>query len=408
MGLARLEQVHRVAVGALALLVGLMEGPAQVALALTAVTTLATGRLRGYRPGVIELGVLVWVLAGYAGLLDTVAPHISSAGALAPLHVLAVPVGARALRGLRLRPYVILALVGIGVNAAYGILQVLVGDLPLEEAIARRAPLESLRDPEAPHRMIMARGLFYNRLKLAHVGVVGLALAVLAALHGDKRDRWWAWLAAAVIGVAVLLTFRRAAPLALMVGFGALLFVRGKLRALPALVVAVGLLVAGLSFTGIGQRRAESFSHDVESRLWLFSLGLEIWREHPLVGVGHGAYESIAEPRLPPNGHNDLQATSPHNQALHVLAETGLLGALGFFFALGWGLWRLGRRLHESWDPVDALAVLALATLSALGAVHTVLYHPNVAIVWWLAMGVAVRRRSSGGAERSEAAAGPS
>jgi len=208
------ETVHRVAVGALALLIGLFEGPAQIALLATVVTTAATGRLRGYRPGPIEAAVALWVAVGYVGLLETETVRVSSAGALSPLHALAVIVGARGLKGLRLTPYVGLLLAGIGVNAGYGLLQVFVLDPPLEAIITGHVRATDLADPDAPHRLTMARGLFYNRLKLAHVGVVQVALGLIVATRPrlPARTRLDAGLVAVLVLVAVLLTFRRAVP----------------------------------------------------------------------------------------------------------------------------------------------------------------------------------------------------
>lgn len=83
-----------------------------------------------------------------------------------------------------------------------------------------------------------------------------------------------------------------------------------------------------------------SASYDSE-RVWLWETNWKIFLDHPLVGIGYGIYKW----RL--REYYDLLGAPPnqfeshaHNQYLHFLAGTGLLGLLCFLFFVAFNLWQ--------------------------------------------------------------------
>lgn len=382
----RWERLHRFSVAAFALLLGLFEGPAQVALLATLATTVATGRLRGWRPGRLEAAALVWFAVGYVGLLETETPR-TSAGALAPLHVLGLLVGARAFRGLDLARPAALFVGALVLNAGWGILQVVWQDPVVPGLASARARAAVLRDPEHPERFRLAAGLFYNRLRLAHVGIVGLATALVAAASAP-RWRKWAGLAATVIAVGLLLSARRAAPIALLVAGWALLWLRGQRRAALGLLAAGGIVLAGAAATDLGAARLAGLAEDARARATMYGWAAQAWSEAPLVGVGHGDYKGALLDAFETNdvGAN-LHLTSAHNQYLQAFAETGLLGGLAFLGLSLLAMWRAQSGLRSEDTPWRRAGFLAVVTLGLLGLAHTTLYHASVAMVFWVAVG---------------------
>ena len=174
---------------------------------------------------------------------------------------------------------------------------------------------------------------------LASLAAVAAGAVVLALLRLPRRKVLAAFAAAAVIGTVLVLAV---APLRVRV--------TGKLRGL-----AEGDLNEVLTGRLDGWRAA----------LWMTG-------EHPLTGVGHGAYlpEYVpAKLALLDQGVEFLPGqvtpvfSNAHNEYLEVGAEWGIPGLL----ALAWGLWVVFQAARSkedqslTWSGLTALAVLSLA-----------------------------------------------
>lgn len=406
----RLERLHDGALVGYAAALGLLEGPAQIACVVVLVLALATRRAHARGAvGLLAVGIGVWWLAGLPGLLQAT-QKISSGAATSPLMALAAGVGAWSLAPAppALRRRVATAfLVALAVNAAYGLLQYAVGALPWDGLFVRNPKSGQLYIPGRVFHEYAASGLYYNRLRLAHVGVVGLAVVGAILLRPDpgRRARLGASALGGILALGVGLTYARMAWVGLVLGTGLALLVAGPARA--GLRRAVGLLAlvaaAGAAFVGgteYGGRRLSSLVPDLEIRRAMFEAAAGMIADHPVFGVGHGVYRTVVEqyagPRL-----SGVHLTSPHDQWLQVAAETGVVGLLGFTVAWGVGLFGAirGARRHRS--ATDRAVLVGLAALSAIGLVHTTLHHAVVGLVFWTLVGAGAARglAASGSAE---------
>jgi O-antigen ligase len=126
-----------------------------------------------------------------------------------------------------------------------------------------------------------------------------------------------------------------------------------------------------------------------------------MFRDHPLIGLGHGVYRTEAAAYYPA-GASKTWLIDAHNLPLHVAAETGIVGLIGFFGALLWALARVVRRVRRdrlSGAPqavLDRTALFGLTVILVLGVTHFPLHHAPVALAFWTLLGVA------GGAERTD------
>lgn len=398
------ERLHGVAIVGFAAALGLNEAAAQVGCVLALLTTAATGRLR--RPvDRLERLVLIWALAGLPALALHPLPRSSGAVTL-PLMALAVLVGGRGLSGVPARVLGRAAVAfsaALVLNAAWGVAQARWGALPLDALL--------LKNPVSPQTRVpghwntrLASGLYYNRLKLAHMGIYALGLLGVLGLgpvEGRRpRDRGLVAVAALVVLAGVVLAYARAALVA-WIGAGAVLAaVAAGGRAGPrvlALGAAAGLGVLASPF---GRERLAAASGDLEGRRRMLELGLRMFLEHPLLGVGHGGYRATAVTMI--EGHwAPVRLTSSHNLWLHAFDETGLIGGLAFAVALGLAARRLLQRVRAERGRGDARSVahraaafVLLATF-LLGLVHQPIHHVPTAFAVWLAVGLATEAHGS-------------
>ncbi len=391
----RLESVHRAAVVLFAAFLGLFEGPAEILCVLLLLTTALTGRLKGFRAHPVLIGVLLWALAGSAGVL-TADFKVSSSGYLRPLHALALIVGGYGLRNLPAKVLGWMAwafCIAITVNCSYGLLQAAFGALPLDSLLMSTKNSSQIYVPGSRTQQC-ASGLFYNRIRLAHVGAMGVSiLSILVLSPGRPGLRRLAGAGLLIVTLGLLLTYAR---MVLVAGSAAglivvlLLSTRRNAGLLTAGGTSLALMVAG---TEAGRARLARTGEDLEIRGRIFTMALRIFEQHPWFGAGHGNYTRHSRPMLQP-GWSRNWTVDAHNLYLHTLAETGLVGTLGFLIALGLGATRLLKRVKSEAQDASAhallrrAALLILLTFLALGLLHQPLHHAAVGIGFWTALGL--------------------
>jgi hypothetical protein len=392
------ERLHRGALVAFALLAGLLEGPAEAAAILVLVTTVATGRLKGFRPGLVELGIAVWMLAGVPGLLMDPGRH-SSAEVTRPLFAVMMLVGARAVGPADdplLRKMAWAFAGACVINAAYGLVQYVVGPLPWDPIFMKNPDSPQLYIPNFVYHVRAASGLYYNRLKLAHVGMVGAILIamIVSAPEVRRRVRAIAGAGGIILAAGLAFTYARLAVVAVILAFVALALVKKRWWVVgAALLVAIGGAVAF-------RERLNTLDEDLAIRRQMFEAAVSIFRTHPIFGVGHGVYRN-ALVAIGPGALTGVHLTSPHNLQLQLLAETGVVGFLGFHVAIAACLVRAIRRVSRERGMLDRLALLGVLAILFVGLLHFSLHHAPVGLVFWTLAGVCVRSEGHGEARQA-------
>ena len=198
-----------------------------------------------------------------------------------------------------------------------------------------------------------------------------LPLVQLYALRG--RDRAVAALAVVLVSTSLLLTMSlgawvgaAAAQFILLLGHRSLR--PAVFRAALAGLVALSLVAAYAAVTdapawGLVVSRLDPNSSSKTERILIWKASWAMWRDHPWLGVGPGAFSAVyPRYRLP-------EATEPvvafaHNLLLNTLAEMGIFGLLGLGTMIGTWYLRAARAMRTGRDP--ALVAALLASLSAL------------------------------------------
>ena len=200
---------------------------------------------------------------------------------------------------------------------------------------------------------------------------ITLAIALTFALYLSTRVRglavWVVRLATVPIVAAILLTASRAALVAALMNFVFVVLawrhttVSQRLSSLTLLL----LLIAGTVRLAPAATRArlatlpneatEGTLHD-RTRIW--KAGLRLFKQHPVLGIGLGAYPKAAYPvlRIHYNAHNTF---------LSVLVETGMIGFVLWGLLLATLIWFAGLlAASERAMWFTALAVWGVAVLT--------------------------------------------
>jgi O-antigen ligase len=197
---------------------------------------------------------------------------------------------------------------------------------------------------------------------------LGIPMAWYVSLSQLRTRMRWLWrLYLPLAIVAVLLTASRGATLVTLVALMIIPWTHGRLRpgakvALYALGI-VTLLVAmafvpETSLERLTRTRADAETGYLSGRGLIWAAGLDVAWEHPLIGVGAGAFEAAVEPAL----HQRMAA---HDVPLSILVDDGAVGLFLFLAMVAAALQPLRRlsRLQQRFSIVLLLA-LGIGSLS--------------------------------------------
>jgi putative inorganic carbon (HCO3(-)) transporter len=238
-----------------------------------------------------------------------------------------------------------------------------------------------------------------------------LPIAIWLAGSAPARRRVWQ-ACAAMVGVGVVATLSRGALVGLLaVGVWGLL--TRQLSAATIVRVVLVVLGVGLATSVLWgpqlQERLDAkdrvATENVSSRLALWGGALDMWADHPVLGVGPGRYGTEARTyvRGDPLALRDPLA---HNAYLEALAETGAVGlaALLAFVATTWDLLARASRQAIADHDAEGAGLAAAMHGSLVVAVTAALFlSVTLSTPFWLvgALAVATAHAAPAGSPRT-------
>jgi O-antigen ligase len=212
--------------------------------------------------------------------------------------------------------------------------------------------------------LVQGRGAFYgvfaNPNEVAYSLVILVPLAAVLAWRSGGLKRIFFVAAIGLYLVATYVTFSRGG----LMGLAAVLALLGlKQKSFIAKAAVIGALGGGFLVMGMFWTRKADFSDikgdtTVNQRVATFKAGLEMFRDHPLFGVGPGD-SMVAYPLyVPKDAHCGCQdQLVVHNAFIQVLGELGILGIIPFMTLLTAVLFHAWRLQHVQDTDVRAYAL---------------------------------------------------
>lgn len=260
------------------------------------------------------------------------------------------------------------------------------------------------------------RGIFYPSYKLGNVMAV-LTPVFFGLLHQQSRRWTWIWLLAIPYLSVILLTGSRTSWLMLTLG----LFIYGftwiwsltstkRIKhlslALMLAVITVTLVSHNPNFKkrfdetrGLFKDSYQAVNVATSDRLPIWEIGVKIFQDHPINGVGPRGFRNIYPAYAPPgdiwmilNPHQG--PTHPHQITLEIGVESGAIGLIGFVLLWLWLIlrwWQLRCNATNSQLPWLIAASVGLFPLNAGHAFYDSFWS---SIVFWLLIFVVAHHRS--------------
>lgn len=231
-------------------------------------------------------------------------------------------------------------------------------------------------------------------------GLLAFGLLILGALPGRTEIVRLGRVLVVAAGVAALvLTFSRAAWIALAVGLGlgtamlAWMPDRAALRrwlatAAIAILVSVPLALPLAPFLAARADAAGPIATEersIDERLALARVGVRLAIDHPVLGTGLGTFPEAllaAQPAFP------FSFQPVHVVLLDAAAETGVVGGL-CVLAIAIAPWVALVRIRRRWTPSLVAVSTALAAVTVVGLVDYYTWAPGAGRIWaWAALGM--------------------
>lgn len=225
-----------------------------------------------------------------------------------------------------------------------------------------------------------------NAVALFLVPMVAFSGAV--ALHWeDRRVRWAAAALAALGTLCVVLSFSRGGYLALGAVVVALALSHRKRLVIvgAGVVVAAGLmLVSSIRHRVLTELDFTNGSNTLVGRFHLWSVAIQMLRDHPIFGAGLSGFAAVLAPYWNPT--NADRFTYPHNIVLNSWTETGILGVIAFAWILFAGFrssWQGWRSSPALWHPVHLGVLVALVAVIVHGLVDVPYWKNDLSLELW-------------------------
>ena len=229
----------------------------------------------------------------------------------------------------------------------------------------------------------------------------GFCFAVVAAMFVCLYDS--KTIAGAIgLGLAAVLVF-------------VVLLVRGGARAartlIPAAVIALVILspIAYLAYSrlpAVEQQRIQQIVHlqdpqSAERRVHR-QAAVRIWREHPIVGAGYGAFRVYSLETMAPEWYQQQSERSEkmlvpgyaHNEYLQILAELGVVGGVLFFGLLlavyALAIWLAARHPDPRWATISLGIIAGFTALLFQNTIGITFRQTGAVTFFWLWLAVLV------------------
>lgn len=188
------------------------------------------------------------------------------------------------------------------------------------------------------HGNARASGFFSNAMYFAGMGVQFLPILFLAAFCSKNKSKWCFTGLIILSSVALLLNGTRGAwaPIVIIIPLLIYFYYKNLKRVISCILLMV-ILCSSLAAVNPGFYAKIGSYIDMNTvsnkeRIYLWTSSWNMFRDHPLIGVGVGRYEHYYKSQYILPEANYRQLGHAHNNIMNLLAETGVIGCASFLF----------------------------------------------------------------------------
>jgi putative inorganic carbon (HCO3(-)) transporter len=239
-------------------------------------------------------------------------------------------------------------------------------------------------------------GIFQFYMTTSELMMMAFLLILPFALHPGTpaRLRVLAFAALVPVGISLYATVTRGAYLAAGAGMLFIAVTRHRLLLVPFLAGLILLLFFAPPYVAARLHSITDLQHPENiSRIQMWTAGVRIWEEHPLVGVGDIDLGELMREHADPGYSGEWGHL--HNVALNILVTLGAVGfaaVMTLFVKIAAVEWKIFRRVRDEWF-LGSLVLGALAVYTGFqvnGLVEWSFGDQEVVIIFWITVGLSL------------------
>ncbi|RYZ77815.1 MAG: hypothetical protein EOP05_00305 [Proteobacteria bacterium] len=299
-------------------------------------------------------------------------------------------------------------LILISIIAVYAVFQTFTG-IDLARPGSHRA-VQPLIPPVSDFKLFRSAGPWGHSLQYGYIAGQHICFAIASALLliiAKKRSGWiyWGSIATAVlVALSLITTFARGVWISVACSALVMAFYASRPLFIKLFTLLSALGLAGFAFIGPFRLRILSIFDPANrsnvDRTFLWRMNWEMFKDHPLLGLGYMENETRAKEYAIKMGNPDAFLGHAHSNYLQMLSGTGLLGFLTYMFLISYMLYltvRLWRRLPvtELWQRTLVLGALGAQIVLHIGGIteanfKTGTISHNTMMVWAIVIGLSI------------------
>jgi O-antigen ligase len=161
-------------------------------------------------------------------------------------------------------------------------------------------------------------------------------IGALLWLWNTFKAKWFWIVVVAMSLAALLLSFTRGAWIGLIAGLAILFWMKSKKLFVISSVLGALLIGSAYAFWGAFQSRIDyAFKGGDSERVYIWKANVEMFKEHPALGVGYGQNKNLMLEYYPKvNAPPGLLVSHAHNQYLEFLSGSGAIGLVFYLVFL--------------------------------------------------------------------------
>lgn len=246
---------------------------------------------------------------------------------------------------------------------------------------------------------------FMNAVRYSEVMTIAFMLIlsrlVVPAKGTSRNEGLFYQLAAVLVFISIILSQTRGAYLGLIAGVLTLLYFSGPYRKRVAACAGIMLFISALLMatnTGMrsrllvmsGKKTSEITGNTpsvaINTRLELWKLGLKMFKEHPVVGIGPDNVKRVFTRFQPVQIGIEKTWGSLHSLYIHQAAERGILGLGALLLLFGAMLNFARKRYHEVKSPYALWALCALPAFYVMNLTEISFQHVHTSFAIFMAL----------------------
>jgi O-antigen ligase len=184
-----------------------------------------------------------------------------------------------------------------------------------------------------PDGTLRTGGFLSQPIVFAHLYQLPLCVLLglwLSMWQWREKGHWWVLAASSLGAVAILLSFSRGVWISLGV---AALVMTAMFSLRMAVIVAAGGASLFAALYSLWPHFHDRIHYALQGgdteRIWIWKANLQMFKDHPILGIGYQEnIEALREYYKTVGSPQEFMITHAHNQYLHMLSGTGILGLI--------------------------------------------------------------------------------